>query len=224
LRIVIRYLFAFAILLGYACSIDELNIDEQPVPPVILVDDLDREWDITQAVLFFDFEPSGFTGGTGATTPLSLPIFIDSTNTRFPAPDETFELAGAFVGIEWRAYALDNVAQGVVINDAFGPLIRVAIILDPVNDEVSAYDRSIGLEPVSLASTGWAYNGRTVFYDLETESLWYRIEGTSRLTCVNGPGIRSELLPKSVTRAHWNEWIVLHPDTKAYVGRRAATN
>jgi len=217
---VLRSWFLFALLLSTACSIEELTIDERAVPRVIIVDANDRAWDVTQPVALFHFDPAGFTGGTGVKIPLFNPPMLGSTEPRYPLPDETFEIAGARLGAEWRAYALSTVVQGVVINDSFGQFERVAVILDPVNDKVSSFERSLGLDPVTLASTGWIYGGRTGFYDFETESLWYQFDGSTVLTCISGDLLRKTLESRAVARTTWNNWFAQHMDTSVFVGRR----
>ena len=48
------------------------------------------------------------------------------------------------------------------------------------------YSRELDGKELTLRASGWTYKNTFVLYDRQTESLWYHLEGTDGLTCING--------------------------------------
>jgi hypothetical protein len=68
---------------------------------------------------------------------------------------------------------------------------------------------------LTLAASGWLYSLTFVLFDYETESIWFpRARSTGYLTCVSGAFADSTLKEYPSTRIPWNEWKILHPDSK----------
>ena len=75
------------------------------------------------------------------------------------------------------------------------------------------YSRELDDEVLTLAASGWTYRKTFVLYDLESESLWYHLQGTDGLTCISGKhvGRRLEEFPSTFTR--WRDWKADHPES-----------
>ena len=73
------------------------------------------------------------------------------------------------------------------------------------------YSREIDNQILTLSASGWTFKNTFVLFDYETESLWYHLDGSDKLTCIDGPFKDRTLdeLPSFFGR--WNEWIGTHP-------------
>ncbi|RMG42134.1 MAG: DUF3179 domain-containing protein [Methanobacteriota archaeon] len=78
----------------------------------------------------------------------------------------------------------------------------------------AVYSRKVDGAILTLSATGWLYDNTFVLYDLETESLWYHLEGEQALTCIQGFYADKKLpeLPSYFIR--WPRWIENHPNSK----------
>ncbi len=76
------------------------------------------------------------------------------------------------------------------------------------------YSRELDGDILTLASSGWTYRNTFVLYDLETESLWYHLEGDDGLTCISGTYADKKLPEFMATFTRWNRWRNMNPDTK----------
>jgi len=76
------------------------------------------------------------------------------------------------------------------------------------------YSRKLDGRTLTIAASGWTYDLLFVLYDKETESLWYELPGTGKLTCIAGY-YQGRTLPEVPSQyIAWNEWYRQHPDTK----------
>ena len=94
------------------------------VPPsdtVILMDATGVQWDISQAVHYYDLRPNlfGFGVGPEAFPPILNPNFIEPGDSGYPGPDETFSVLGITFDGESRAYALSDLVGHEVADDQF---------------------------------------------------------------------------------------------------------
>jgi len=184
----------------------------------VTITDVDgREWDITQAVYRYGFDAGGFTGGSGAfaRVPVLNPSHLSSGDSGYPAASDTFELVGTVVDGAARAYALDTLAAIEVIDDVHGQTLS-AVVYDPMSATASAVVRSVDGDALTLAASGWHYGGRSVLFDYETESLWYRLGDGAGLTCINGDLLNTFLDPIASVQTRWNDWRMMHPMTQVF--------
>ena len=208
----------FVVLAVAACSTDRVTIDEQPVERVILFDLDGKQWDVTQAVLRYGFEKDGFLFGLGA---FSVPPLVDPTmaavsEAGFPAADSVFDVAGIGVNSDYRAYGIFDLAGYEVVDDAAGSR-AVAVVIQPLLGTVDAWARTTETTTLTLSASGWLYGDRSILFDLVTESLWYQLDGTSELTCINGTFLGNTLEPIPVTRTTWSSWYMVHPTTRVLI-------
>ncbi|MBT3345421.1 MAG: DUF3179 domain-containing protein [Gemmatimonadetes bacterium] len=75
------------------------------------------------------------------------------------------------------------------------------------------YSREIDDQVLTLSASGWTYKNTFVLYDLETESLWYHLEGTDGLTGISGRYTGRHLPEFASTFTRWDEWIQAHPES-----------
>lgn len=67
---------------------------------------------------------------------------------------------------------------------------------------------------LTLSASGWTYGSRFVLYDYETESLWFRLDDTTGLTCIGGSFADEKLAEIASSKTTWNAWKSAHPTTK----------
>lgn len=75
------------------------------------------------------------------------------------------------------------------------------------------YSREIDGQILTLAASGWTYNNTFVLYDLETESMWYHLQGTNELTCISGVFADRKLPELNSAFTRWNTWVTFNPQT-----------
>jgi hypothetical protein len=203
-----------ALLALVGCS-SEVSVTETDIDPVVIIDQGGKRWDITQAVYRYGFEKNKFEFGLGADAirPLVLPPMASPGDSLFPPPDSVFVVLGTTLDGEARAYDEQTLYGFEVVNDVSGAR-ALAVVLQPASGAIEAYIRTTGGRSITLSASGWLYEDRTVFYDRETESMWYRLEGESGLTCINGEFLANVLMPVTVTRTPWSNWLATHPQTR----------
>jgi hypothetical protein len=76
------------------------------------------------------------------------------------------------------------------------------------------YSRKVEGKTITLSASGWTYQNTFVLYDYETGSLWYPLEGTEGLTCINGFYADIKLKEIASSRILGNEWIEDHPGSQ----------
>ena len=203
-----------ALLVLAACS-SEVSVTETDIVPVVIIDQGGKRWDITQAVYRYGFEENKFEFGLGADAiqPLILPRMATAGDSLFPPPDSVFVVLGTTLDGEPRAYNEQTLYGFEVVNDVSGGR-ALAVVLQPATGAVAAYVRTTDGRTLTLSASGWLYEDQTVFYDRETESMWYRLEGEAELTCINGEFLDNGLMPVPVTRTQWSSWFNTHPGTR----------
>lgn len=197
-----------------ACGSD-VSITERAIEPVVIIDQGGKHWDITQAVYRYGFEKAGFEYGFGADAirPLVLPPMLSAGDSLFPPPDSAFVVMGVVLDGEARAYGEQSLFPFEVVNDVAATR-ALAVVVQPVDGSARGYVRTTAGRIITLSASGWLYDDRSVLYDRETESLWYRLDGDDRLTCINGEFLDNALEAVPVTRTSWTAWFNAHPHTR----------
>ena len=203
-----------------ACEISDTEVRETRIDRVLIHDQDGKVWDVTQAVVRFGFDPSGFQFGLGAhtMTPLVFPPSAVPGGPDYPGDAESFLVIGVSVAGVARAYRLDHIPDVEVVDDTLAAT-PVAVVHRPLTGEPSAHARLLGDTPLTLSASGWLYENQSVLFDYETESLWYRLEGESRLTCIAGTHFLKTLPAIAFAVQPWNVWRASHPVT-TYMVRR----
>ena len=134
-------------------------------------------------------------------------------------PDEVADMElviGIQAGEEARAYPVRLANYHEVMNDTVGDM-PVVITWSALAIAASAMERTLpdGTVP-SFGSSGLLYQGGTVLYDIETESLWSPFERRS----IAGEQTGSQLKPVQATVTVWRAWKQLHPETTVFVATK----
>lgn len=89
---------------------------------IILVDQKNKEWDITHAVENYGFVPEDFQFGIGLgiIKPIFNPEFISFGDPDFPNADEAFLILGYTQDNDTRAYPIADMSRHEAVNDSFG--------------------------------------------------------------------------------------------------------
>jgi hypothetical protein len=92
-----------------------------PSHRIIIVDDADIEWDITNAVYRYGMDSAQFNFGLGpgGHPPVLNPEFLAPGDSGYPAPEETFNVQGVTINGESRAYPIEIMHFHEVVNDRF---------------------------------------------------------------------------------------------------------
>lgn len=202
--------------LAAACEFSGTIVDETPIARVVITDQEGRDWDVTQAVVRYGFDPDRFLFGLGASkfTPFERPDMAAPGDSGYPEPGDGFDVVG-LAGAEARAYRIDDLLDVEVVDDALdGAPVAVAIRPLLADRSPSVHSRVLGADTLTLSASGWVYAAQSVLYDLETRSLWYRLEGDDRLTCIAGVHFTKHLPPRGFAVAPWSVWRALHPDSR----------
>jgi len=198
-----------------ACSVEKLNVQDTPLDPIEIIDQDGRHWDVSRAVRQFGFRADHFLFGQGAfsSPPLILPRMFVLGDPKFPAPTDSFEVAGTVVAGTPSAYDTARLLGFEVADDVVGSR-AVAVVYRPLLDDVFPYTRVTDGKTLTLSASGWVYNNQSVLFDYETNSLWYRLDGTKGLTCIGGAFVGNVLAELPVVRTTWPLWLLLHPTTR----------
>jgi hypothetical protein len=100
---------------------DEEEEDEEE--KIYIVDRTGKQWDITEAVNVYKFDPDDFRFGLGpnAITPLINPEMFSPGDPGYPAPDDT-QIIGTTINGDTRAYPLNTLVFHEIANDSFGDI------------------------------------------------------------------------------------------------------
>lgn len=77
--------------------------------------------------------------------------------------------------------------------------------------------RQVDDEILTLAPSGWTYDRTFVLYDHQTESMWYPVQNEQsqhQFSGISGQYAGRKLDPLPGEIMPWNEWVILHPETK----------
>jgi len=78
------------------------------------------------------------------------------------------------------------------------------------------YSRELDGQVLTIAASGWTWNGLFVLQDLETGSLWWTgigVAGNDNMVCIAGP-LQDRQLPRlNYFRGLWRPWFEVHPQT-----------
>jgi len=197
-----------------ACQFSDTDVSETQVERVLITDEDGKVWDVTQAVVRFGFDPDGFKFGLGAftVTPIMTPPVAAPGDSGYPSDAENFDVLGVSLGGHRRAYRLDDLLDVEVVDDTLAGA-PVAIVHRPIIGAPSAHTRVLGGSPLTMSASGWLYAGQSVLFDYETESLWYRLDGETRLTCIAGAHYEATLADVPSGRQPWDSWRAAHPST-----------
>ena len=125
-------------------------------------------------------------------------------------------MIGTTVQGESRAYARDDLLLNEVVDDLIGGS-PVVVNYCPLASLAAVYTRELDAAVLSLAASGWAYDGRCVLCDFETESLWFHLAGRSELTCIGGQHAGESLAEIGWFFGRWDDWKTANPLSKFYV-------
>lgn len=199
--------------LAPACEFSDTSVDETALERVVIVDLDGRSWDVTQAVVRYGFDPDGFLFGLGASkfVPFEFPAMAAPADSGYPDPGDDFIVIGV-AGADARAYRVDDLVDVEVADDAIGAT-PIAVVVRPLfpGSSPSVYSRILGADTLTVSASGWVYESQSVLYDLETGSLWYRLNGETRLTCIAGTHFTRTLPPRSFVLEPWADWRVREP-------------
>jgi len=89
---------------------------------ILLVDQKNKEWDITHAVENYGFVPEDFQFGIGLgiIKPIFDPEFISFGDPGFPDENETYLVLGYTQDNDARAYPIADMSRHEVVNDIYG--------------------------------------------------------------------------------------------------------
>ncbi len=214
-RILLRSASVIVVAVLAGCSVESVDILDRPLDPIVIVDQDGRSWDITLAVRRYGFDPAGFRFGLGAsnTPPLLLPVLAAPGDSGYPAPGDSFDVAGLVLDADVRAYDL-GLLLGFEVVDDVAAARAIAVVYQPAAGDLFAVNRVSDGVALTLSASGWVYGDRSVLFDWETGSLWYRLSGRPGLTAVDGPLVGHVLTPVPVERAAWRDWHARHPDSR----------
>lgn len=94
------------------------------VPPgdtVILIDITGKQWDISYAVHFYEFDRTHFNFGLGlhAIPAIVDPAFLTAADSGFPNAQDSFMILGTTINADTRAYPWDALIGHEVVDDSF---------------------------------------------------------------------------------------------------------
>ena len=223
------WVFLSWVLAAAACELSDTDVHETPVDRVTIVDLDGKHWDITQAVSRYGFDPARFAYGLGAfaVVPLMTPPVAAPSDSGYPAPDDAFAVIGGTFSGEARAYRLDDLVGVELVDDLVGGE-AIAVVHRPLLGAPSIHSRVTAGTVLTLSASGWVYDDQSVIFDYETESLWYRLGGESRLTCISGPLFQATLPARPSAVGSWAQWRAAHPATgfmlrPAFTSERSST-
>jgi len=214
MKAAIRNISLLVVVAAFAACGSDVSVNETAIAPVIIFDLDGKQWNITQAVYRYGFEKEKFEFGFGANAiqPIKLPPMLSAGDSLFPPPDSVFTVLGTTLGGVARAYGEQRMSGFEVVNDFSGGR-ALAVVVQPVTGTAAAYVRTSESRTLTLGASGWLYEDQSVLYDEETESLWYRLDGETELTCINGEFLDNVLTTVPVTRTLWSSWLSAHPQT-----------
>lgn len=192
---------------------------ETRVERVVISDQEGRDWDITQAVVRYGFDPDRFVFGLGASKvqPFQNPTMATASDSGYPAPADTFAVIG-LAGSPARAYRVDDLLDVEVADDVAGG-VPVAVLVRPFlpGNSPAVYGRVLltgaRADTLTLSASGWVYDQQSVLFDLETGSMWYRIAGDGHLTAITGAHLARRLEPRAFAVERWDAWRAGNPAT-----------
>ena len=208
------WVFPFCVLATAACELSDTNVHEAPVERVNIVDLDGKHWDITQAVARYGFDPARFAYGLGAfaVVPFMSPPVATPSDSGYPVSDEDFPVIGGTFSGEARAYRLDDLVGVELVDDVVGGE-AIVVVHRPLRGTPSIHSRVVAGTVLMLSASGWVYDDQSVLFDYETESLWYRLAGESRLTCISGRLFQATLSERPSAVQSWEQWRGAHPTT-----------
>jgi Protein of unknown function (DUF3179) len=211
-------------LVAAACELSDTDVRETPVERITIVDLDGKHWDITQAVARYGFDPARFAYGLGAfaVVPLMTPPVAAPSDSGYPASDDAFSVIGGTFAGEARAYRLDDLVGVELVDDVVGGE-PIAVVHRPLLGAPSIHARVVAGTVLTLSASGWVYEDQSVIFDYETESLWYRLAGERRLTCIAGRLFQATLAERPSVVQAWEQWRGAHPAT-GFMLRPALTN
>ncbi|MBW2272872.1 MAG: DUF3179 domain-containing protein [Deltaproteobacteria bacterium] len=131
-------------------------------------------------------------------------------------------VVGVVLGGEARAYPVHILEYHQVINDEIGG-VPVAVTYDPLAGSPAVFLRKVGVgkervgkkgaRTLRFGISGLVYQCNFVLYDLETESLWSQLRGSS--IAGSFAGTRLERVP--AWQVPLGAWLVRHPESKVLV-------
>jgi hypothetical protein len=174
-------------------------------------------------------EMNGFR--LGDATPHEIPlggITMHSSRDAVPAIDEPKfvpmsdanlenDQKGVLVnhGGEQRFYPHTVLAWHEVVNDSFGST-PITVLFRPQDEASAVFRRQVDDTRLRFGVSGLRYDKDTLFYDIETDSLWQGISGKAVVGAYSGTQlepIESEVLSAGAVREQYPLAIALSTDT-----------
>ncbi len=217
------WVFLSCVFAATACELSDTTVRETPVERVAIIDLDGRHWDITQAVSRYGFDPARFAYGLGAfaVVPFLTPPVATPSDSGYPASDDAFPVIGGTFSGEARAYRLDDLLGAELVDDVVGGE-AIAVVHRPLLGAPSIHSRVVAGTVLTLSASGWVYDDQSVLFDYETESLWYRLAGETRLTCISGRLFQATLSERPSAVQSWAQWRGAYPAT-SFMLRPAVT-
>ena len=143
------------------------------------------------------------------------PHFASAAEASWVVPGNP--VVGVALGGEARAYPVHILEYHQVINDEIGG-VPVAVTYDPLAGSPAVFLRKVGLgkegkRTLRFGISGLVYQCNFVLYDLETESLWSQLRGSSIAGSL--AGTRLERVP--ARQVPLGAWLVRNPESKVLV-------
>lgn len=199
-----------------ACGSD-LAVTETDLDTVVLFDQKGRQWNITQSIHRFGFEPGKYQFGVGRPdTVLIAPNTVGNGERGYPEAADSFALTGVVLDRDPRAYRRSDLLGFVVVNDILAGR-AIVVVEQPILGASAAYLRTSDDVTLTLSASGWAYDDRLILTDLQSLSMWYRLPGTTGLTCINGEYFGNVLEEVPATIDTWQNWFGAYPNTRLMV-------
>jgi len=110
--------------------------------------------------------------------------------------------------VEARAYPLRILDWHEMTNDLIAG-VPVALSYCTLCGSAILFDRRVGNETLSFATSGLLYRSNKLMFDHETRTLWSNLTGKPVQGSLVGDGIQLRMLPVVVTT--WSDWVARFP-------------
>jgi hypothetical protein len=116
---------------------------------------------------------------------------------------------GVAINGDVRAYPLKIMSWHEAINETIGAE-NVLISYSPLCGSGAVFMRDLDGQTLTFGNTGALYESCTVFYDSESNSYWWQVNGQS----IRGPNIDKKLTLASSVVTTWGEWYKANPNSQ----------
>jgi len=137
--------------------------------------------------------------------PLS-PEALSTLGRRFLLPSDP--VAGVVIHGQARAYPLRVLVFHELVNDRLGEE-PILVVHQPLCGLTAVLSRRLSARTLTFGHSGLLWNSCGIFYDRESQSLWFPLAGTA----VAGPAVSQKLEFLPFTLTTWERWQQTHPET-----------